>query len=66
MVLRDVTNAFRATCEALLHASERWEEELRAEQGDETYEQGRVRGEGMRTGILEGLLLRSLVVGRKP
>ena len=66
VTLRDATGLFRTTCEGLLEASLRWEDDLRAEQGDEAYVEGRRKGEAMLTGIREGLLLRSMIVGVKP
>ena len=58
----DVTQQFRESCEALLQAHARLESALRAEEGDEVFEEERTRRTKMLTGIRERLLLRSLVV----
>ncbi len=62
----DVTDLFRATCENILKAQKELEDELRAEKGDEIYEEEVQEAHKMITGIDEGLLLRSLTVGTKP
>ena len=61
----DVTDVFRATCKAFLEAREELEDELRAEGGDEIYEEEQEKKLSMLTGIDEGLLLRSLIVSKK-
>ena len=65
VVAVDVTEAFRETCAALGAAREELEEELRAEEGDEFYEEERRKKDAMLRGIDEGWLCRSLVVADK-
>lgn len=62
----DVTDGFRATCEALRHARRRLEDELRADEGNDFYDEELARKDAMLRGIDEGLLRRSLIVARKP
>ena len=62
----DVTPQFRAGCEALLRAHTHLESTLRAEEGDEVFEEERTRKTAMLTGVREGLLVRSLVVAVAP
>ncbi|MFQ5679226.1 MAG: hypothetical protein ACE5HP_07175 [Gemmatimonadota bacterium] len=57
----DLTDSFRNTCEALLRARNEREEQLRAEEGDELFEEEREKKEAMLRGIEEGLLRRSLL-----
>ncbi len=61
----DVTDQFRSTCDDLLRARVRLEDELRAEEGDAVYEEERDTKAAVRLGIDEGLLLRSLIVAVK-
>ena len=63
LVVRDVTENFRATCAALLQARRGLARELRAEEGDEVFEDELRAKEAMLEGIDEGLLQRSLIVG---
>lgn len=63
LVVRDVTDNFRATCAALLRARRGLAHELRAEEGDEAFDQELRAKEAMLEGIDGGLLQRSLVVG---
>ena len=65
VVLQDVTEEFRKTCEALLRAREALEAELRAEEGDDAYEEERSKKSAMLTGIDEGVLCRSLIVATR-
>ncbi len=58
----DVTGAFHHICESILKVRAKLETELRAEEGDEVYEEEVGRLTSTLTGIREGLLLRSLVV----
>ena len=58
----DVTDNFRVTAEAVLRARKDLEQQLRAEQGDEVYEEEWGREDEMLTGIREGLLRRCLIV----
>ena len=62
----DVTPQFRDCCEALLRARTRLESALRADEGDEVFEEEHTRKTAMLTGIHERLLLRSLVVAATP
>ena len=62
----DVTPQFRDCCEALLRARARLESALRADEGDEGFEEEHARKTAMLTGIRERLLLRSLVVAATP
>ena len=57
----DVTDQFRIICDAILHARERHEAELRAVDGDEVYDDDQRRKVAVLTGIDEGLLERSLI-----
>ncbi len=61
----DVTPDFRETCEALSAAREVHEADLRAEEGDEFYEEERQKKRDIRRGIDDGLLIRSLIVAVK-
>ena len=65
MVTEDVTDAFRATCAALAAARRDLAEELRAEEGDDFYEEERRKKNAMLQGIDEGILRRSLGVANK-
>ena len=58
----DVTEEFRAMCEALVSARSRLETQLRLAEGDDVYEEEREKKEAMREGIREGLLRRCLLV----
>lgn len=62
---KDVTDVFRATCKAILEAREKLEEILRAEEGDEVYEEEQGKKHSMLTGISEGLLRRLLIIAIK-
>ena len=61
----DVTDAFRSTCAAFAAARRDLEAELRADEGDDFYEEERRKKSAMLLGIDEGLLCRSLVVANK-
>jgi hypothetical protein len=63
---QDVTDVFRATCEATLETREQLQTELREEEGDEVYEDEQAKLRSMLTGIAEDLLRRSLIVAVKP
>jgi len=63
---QDVTELYHATCEGIYSARTLHEAPLRAEEGDEAYEDGQERKAGMLEAIREGLLVRSLVVLGKP
>ena len=65
VVKEDVTDAFRATCAALVTARRDLEDELRADEGDDFYEEERRQKNAMLQGIDEGILCRSLVVANK-
>lgn len=65
VALRNVTSDFRQTCRAILDARRDHETALRAEEGDELFEDGQARKEAMLAGIDEGLLLRSLLVAER-
>ena len=65
VVTEDVTDAFRVTCAALAAARRDLEEELRADEGDDFYEEERRKKNAMLQGIDEGILRRSLVVANK-
>ena len=65
VVTEDVTDAFRATCAVLLAARRDLEDELRANEGDDFYEEERRKKNAMLQGIDEGILRRSLVVAHK-
>ena len=65
VVKEDVTDAFRATCAALVAARRDLEDELRADEGDDFYEEERRQKNAMLQGIDEGILCRSLVVANK-
>jgi hypothetical protein len=62
----DVTELYRATCAGIHSARALHEDSLRAEEGDEVYEEGQQRKAEMLEAIREGLLVRSLVVLAKP
>ncbi|HIB09638.1 MAG TPA: hypothetical protein EYO20_07335 [Gemmatimonadetes bacterium] len=61
----DVTFRFRHTCLAWLTAMKELESQLRTELGDEDFEDELDQKESMLTGIDEGLLLRSLIIGER-
>ena len=63
VVVNDVTENFRATCTALLRARQQLAQELRAEEGDESFGDELHAKQSMLEGIDDGLLQRSLVVG---
>ena len=65
VVTEDVTDAFRVTCAALAAARRDLEDELRADEGDDFYEEERRKKNAMLKGIDEGILRRSLVVANK-
>ena len=65
VVKEDVTDAFRATCAALVAARRDLGDELRADEGDDFYEEERRKKNAMLQGIDEGILCRSLVVANK-
>ncbi len=65
MQLEDVTARFRTTCEAIVRARTELEHALRAEEGDEGYEEEQQDKRDMLQGIDEGLLRRSLIVAVK-
>ena len=65
VVTQDVTDAFRVTCAALAAARRDLEDELRADEGDDFYEEERRKKNAMLQGIDEGILRRSLVVANK-
>ena len=65
VVKEDVTDAFRATCAALVAARRDLEDELRADEGDDFYEEEQRKKNAMLQGIDEGVLCRSLVVAKK-
>ena len=65
VVKEDVTDVFRATCAALVAARRDLEDELRAEEGEDFYEEERRKKNAMLQGIDEGILCRSLVVANK-
>ena len=65
VVTEDVTDAFRATCAALAAARRDLEDELRANEGDDFYEEERRKKNAMLKGIAAGILRRSLVVANK-
>lgn len=66
VVQRDVTESFHRTCKAILEVRKELEKELRAEEGSELYVEEQGKKLGMLTGIEEGLLRRSLIIGLKP
>ena len=59
---QDVTALYHVTCEGIHSARALHEDSLRAEEGDEAYEDGQQRKAEMLKAIREGLLVRSLVV----
>ena len=65
VVMEDVTDAFRSTCGALAAVRSDLEGELRADEGDDFYEEERRKKDAMLQGIEEGILCRSLVVANK-
>jgi hypothetical protein len=65
VALQDVTNDFRQTCRAILDARRDHETALRAEEGDEVFEDGQAQKDAVLAGIDEGLLLRSLLVAER-
>ena len=58
----DNTDAFLVTCERVISARLSYEAELRELKGDQVFEEEQCKSEGIRRGILSGLLKRSLVV----
>ncbi len=62
----DLTDDFRATCEAILRERARSEAALRDEEGDEWFDEDVTKKTAMIEGIDRELLRRSLVVVRKP
>ena len=65
LLTEDVTEAFRSTCAALATARKDLENELRAAEGDDFYDEERRKKNAMLQGIDEGILRRSLVVASK-
>ena len=65
LACEDVTESFRLTCDALLRARERLADQLRAEEGDDFYEEEHRKKKSMLLGIDEGLLRRSLIVASR-
>ncbi len=61
----EVTDVFRTTCEAILKERRKLEDELRAEEGNEIYEEEQEKKLSMLTGIREGLVHRSLIIAIK-
>ena len=61
----DITTEFRATCASILQARGALEADLRADEGDEAYEQELDKKRRMLEAIDAGLLVRSAVVGIK-
>ena len=62
----NVTTAFATVCDSVLRAREGAESELREAEGDLEYETEQDKKARMLHGIGEGLLVRTLVVARKP
>jgi hypothetical protein len=58
----DRTDAFLVTCERVISARASYEAELRELKGDQVFEEEQGKSEGIRRGILSGVLKRSLVV----
>ena len=65
VVKEDATDVFRATCAALVADRRDLEDELRADEGDDFYEEEQRKKNAMLQGIDEGILCRSLVVANK-
>jgi hypothetical protein len=65
IVEQDVTEHFRATCEAILRARSDLESKLRNEEGDALFEEEQEGRTLKLRGITEGLLQRSLIVAIK-
>ena len=65
LACEDATEQFRTTCRAIVRAREEHEQELRAVDGDEAYEEDQARKANVLTGIEDGLLERSLIVVAK-
>lgn len=63
---RDVTGELRRTCEALVRTRAHHEAALRRIEGDDVYEEEQEKRLAMIRGIDRRLLLRSLVVLRRP
>ncbi len=63
--VEDVTTEFRTTCETILREWSSLEAELRAEDGDEVFEEEMRKKSNMVAGVDKGLLARSLVVSQK-
>jgi len=61
----DVTPAFLETCQAFWKARSELETDLRAEEGDEVFEEEQEKKANMAKGIELGLLQRSLIIARK-
>jgi hypothetical protein len=61
----DVSADFRTIADSLFKARAEVEGVLRAEEGDDVYEDEQQRRRGMVDGVDAGLLLRSIVVARK-
>ena len=66
VLLEEVTDAFRATSVALGTARDELEDELRADEGNDFYEEERRKKHAMLQGIDEGLLRRCLIVATRP
>ena len=62
----DVTDAFEAACDAILSFRAGAETDLRAEEGDELFDDQVGKKTRMREGVRLGLLERSMVIGRVP
>ena len=65
IVLTDVTDTFRVTCNALLDARNRHADALSAFQGKPDFADEQARKRGHLRGIEAGLLQRSLVMGTR-
>lgn len=61
----DLTQTFLETCKAILKSRSELETNLRAEEGDEAYEEEQVKKSNMAKGIELGLLRRSLIMASK-
>ena len=58
----DVTEEFDAMCDALTSARSRLEPQLRTTEGNDVYEEERVKKDAMLEGVRKGLLRRCLLV----